>query len=98
MTIKANLDRRLTDIDDTIQDLERTAHQYAAGIGRENAFLSAFRTYGTIPQLTRRMLVELVREIRVHEKDNIQIELNLQDEHARLTEYLEMNRTVIENE
>ena len=96
MTIKANLDEKLKRIDDTIQNLEHTAQQYAAGIDRENAFLSAFRKYSPITKLTRPMLVELVKEIRIHEESQLEILLNFQDEREALTEYLDMNRDVLE--
>ena len=63
----------------------------------ENAFLASFRKYGTIRSLTRPMLLELVKEIRVYDENRIEIELNFRDEFAQLIEYLEINQDVIES-
>ena len=96
MTIKANLNEKLKNMDKAIQNLEHTARQYAAGIGRDNAFLSAFRKYSPIQQLTRAMLVELVREIRIHEDAPPEIQLHFQQERKALIEYLDMNQDALE--
>jgi hypothetical protein len=91
-TIKAGLTEKVEKLDGVIQNLESTARQYTEGIGQENAFLSHFRKYGTIRELTRPMLVELVKEIRVYNGSRLEITLNFQDEYAKLAGYLEMNR------
>ena len=96
VTIKAGLTDKLERLDISISNLENTAKQYSDGIGMENPFLTAFRKYGTIPELTRPILLELVREIRIYDEDKIEIELNFRDEFARLEEYVEMNQKVIE--
>lgn len=97
VTIKANLNEKVERLDAAIQNLENTAKQYASGVDGENAFLASFRKYGTITELTRPMLLELVKEIRVYDENRIEIELNFRDEFARLMEYLEMNRDAIES-
>ena len=97
MTIKANLNEKLKNMDESIRNLEHTARQYAAGIGRDNAFLSAFRKYSPIQQLTRPMLVELVKEIQTHEDGQVEILLNFQQEQQALTAYLDMNRQTLED-
>ena len=97
MTIKANLNEKLKTMDESIQNLEHTARQYAAGIGRDNAFLSAFRKYSPIQQLTRAMLVELVKEIQIHEDGRVEILLNFQQEQQALAVYLDMNRQTLED-
>ena len=97
VTIKANLSEKIKKLNITIQNLEDTAKQYESGVGQENAFLANFRKYGTITELTRPMLLELNKEIRVYDKDRIEIELNFRDEFTHLIEYLEMNREAIES-
>ena len=98
MTIKANLNEKLKTIDESIRNLEHTARQYATGIDRDNAFLSAFRKYSPITALTRPMLVELVKEIQVHENGRVEILLNFQQEQQALAAYLDMNREAPEAE
>ena len=97
MTIKANLSKKLERLDETIQNLERTAKQYESGVDGENGFLANFRKYGTITELTRPMLLELVKEVRVYDENRIEIELNFRDEYAQLMEYLQMNKNAIES-
>lgn len=63
----------------------------------ENTFLAAFRKYGNISELTRPILVELVKEIQVHDPDHIEIILNFQDEYEQLMDYLETNREIIQS-
>lgn len=96
LTIKANLSEKVEQLDEMIRNLEATAKQYTRGVDQENSFLAHFRKYGNITELTRGMLVELVKEIRVHEGGRLEITLNFQDEYAQLMEYLEMNREIIE--
>lgn len=98
MTIKASLNEKLKTIDESIRNLEHTARQYASGIDRDNAFLSAFRKYSPINALTRPMLVELVKEIQVHENGRVEILLNFQQEQQVLAAYLDMNREAPEAE
>ena len=97
VTIKANLSEKIEKLNVTIQHLEDTADQYQSGVDSENAFLSGFHKYGTITELTRPMLLELVKEIRVYDENRIEIELNFRDEFAQLMEYLEMNQEAIES-
>lgn len=97
LTIKANLNEKIASLDEMIQNLEQTADQYAKGVDQENGFIAHFRKYGTITELTRSMLVELVKEIKVHEGGRLEITLNFQDEYAQLIEYLEMNREIVQS-
>ncbi|MBR4289535.1 MAG: recombinase family protein [Oscillospiraceae bacterium] len=95
LNIKVNLNEKLERLDESLQSLESTAKQYAQGMNQENAFLSSFRKYGNITELTRPMLVELVKEIRVYDQNRIEVELNFRDEYEQLVEYLEMNRDAV---
>ena len=94
MTIKANLNEKLKTMDESIENLEHTARQYATGIDRNNPFLAAFRKFTPITTLTRPMLVELIKEILVHENGEPEIRLQFQEEQHAIAEYLDMNRDV----
>lgn len=93
-TLKASLADKVEQLDAVIRNLEATAQQYTKGVDSGNSFLAHFRKYGTIQALTRPMLVELVKEILVHEGGRLEITLNFQDEYKALVEYLEMNRDI----
>ena len=95
LTIKANLSEKIEKLENSIQNLEDTAKQYESGVDNENPFLASFRKYGTIRSLTRPMLLELVKEIRVYDENRIEIELNFRDEYAQLMEYLELNKDTV---
>ena len=97
VSIKSNLSEKLEQLDTSIRNLETNAKQYASGLDQDNGFLAAFRKYGTMTELTRPMLLELLKEIRVYDENRIEIELNFRDEYARLMEYLEMNRDATES-
>ena len=96
LTLKAELQSKLTTLDSSIEKLRQTAEQYAGNPELENEFLSHFRKYHNFSQLTRPMLTELVHEIRIFEGGRIEIVLNFQDELQALTEYLDLNRDALE--
>ena len=57
--------KKVEQLDEIIRNLEATAQQYTRGVDQENGFLAHFRKYDNITELTRGMLVELVKEITV---------------------------------
>lgn len=64
---------------------------------QENEFLAHFRKYRNFTELTRPMLTELVREIRIYGGGRLEIILNFRDELQALTDYLDMNREALES-
>lgn len=94
LTLKADLKGRLNTLDTSIAKLRQTAEQYAGNPEQENEFLAQFRSYHNFTGLTRPMLVELVKEIRIYEGGRLEIVLNFQDEMKALAEHLDMNREV----
>ena len=98
LSLKADLTHKIQQLDTSIGKLRQTAGQYADGFEQENDFLTHFRKYHNFSELTRPMLVELVREIRVYEGGRLEILLNFQDELQTLSDYLDMNRDTLEAE
>ena len=98
LTLKADLQSKLQTLDRTIEKLRTTVEQYAEGTVRENPFLTSFQKYHNVSTLTRAMLVELVREIRVYEGGRLEIILNFRDELQELMNYLELNQDALEDE
>lgn len=97
LTLKADLQTRLRTLDDSIAKLRQTAGQYAGCMEQENEFLAHFRKYRNFTELTRPMLTELVREIRIYGGGRLEIILNFRDELQALTNYLDMNREALES-
>lgn len=98
LSLKADIQAKLQTLDGSIEKLHQTAEQYAQGPEQDNEFLAHFKQYRNFIDLTRPMLVELVREIRVYEGGRLEIVLNFQDELQTLTEYLELNREALKAE
>ncbi len=98
LSLKADLTHKIQQLDSSIGKLRQTAAQYAQGPEQENDFLTHFRKYRNFSGLTRPMLVELIREIRVYEGGRLEILLNFQDELQTLSDYLDMNRDTLEAE
>ena len=98
LTLKSDLQAKLTTLDSSIAKLRQTAEQYAGNPEQENEFLAHFRKYHNFSQLTRPMLTELVHEIRVYEGGRLEILLNFRDELQTLSDYLDLNRDALEEE
>jgi hypothetical protein len=96
LTLKSDLQSKLTTLDSSIAKLRQTAEQYAGNLEQENEFLAHFRKYHNFSELTRPMLTELVHEIRIYEGGRLEIVLNFQDELQALTDYLDLNRDALE--
>lgn len=95
LTIKADLNEKIKTLDAMIRNLQETAAQYCDGVDSENAFIAHFKKYRNFTELTRPMLVELVKEILIHEGGRIEITLNFQDAYEQVIEYIEMNQSII---
>lgn len=96
MTLKANLSKKIDDLNGHILSLQKTAEEYEIGIGNENEFIAHFKQYGNIDCLTRPMVVELIDEILVHEGGNIEITFKFKDAYEHIIEYIEMNKDIVE--
>uniref|UniRef100_UPI003FED6A43 DUF4368 domain-containing protein n=1 Tax=Candidatus Fimivicinus sp. TaxID=3056640 RepID=UPI003FED6A43 len=62
------------------------------GITNDNPYLEAFLKYRNIQSLDRGILVELVKNIYVHEDKSITIEFNFADEYQRILDVIEANQ------
>ena len=87
-TLKADLNARLQALDSTIEKLQESIGAYDSGTEQENAFLTSFKKHRNFTELSRSMLVELVREIRIYEGGRLEIVLNFQDELKALADDL----------
>ena len=95
LSLKADLNGKLEGLETTIGKLRQVIEQNANGTEPETGFLAHFRQYRNITELTRPMLVELVREIRVYEGGRLEIVLNFQDELLAMTEYRNQEKAAV---
>lgn len=96
--LKERLNERLRVADEKIASLNKSAEQFQDGITEENEFVARFKKYGNIESLTRPLLTELVQEIFVHEGGDIEVVFKFQDAYAKVVEYIELNKQLIEPE
>ena len=96
LSLKADLNEKLMTLDSTIVRLRQSIDRHTEETDPKNDFLSHFLQYRNITELTRPMLVELVREIRVYEGGRLEITLNFQDELQSLTDGPELDQAALE--
>ncbi len=94
ISIKASIYDKIKNLDSSIENLKKTAEEHENGVDGHNKFVADFKKFGTITELTRPILTELIDEIFVHEGGNITINLKCSDAFARATEYIEMNKDI----
>ena len=91
LRLKSGFAEKISALDENIAKLEDTARSFENGVTEENAFIAHFKKYGNIDRLTRPMLTELVKDIRIHEGNKIEIDLNFADELKQIVEFVSLN-------
>ncbi len=78
------LTARIAEYEKTISALEADARKIELDSGQENIFVERYSKFSNIQSLTREMVNELVKEIRVYSPDRIEIVMNYADEFEKL--------------
>lgn len=76
-----------------IQNITEECNVMAQGITTDDPYLMTFLKYRNITSLERSILVDLVNNIYVYEGGAIGIEFSFSDQHQRILEYIENNRS-----
>ncbi len=97
LNLKNQFDEKLKLLDEQIDGIKRSLEEYSQGITEQNDFISTFKRYGNITELTRPMLVELVDEILVHKNGSIEVHFKFSDAYEQVLEYIEMSKDAAEN-
>lgn len=79
-------------LEQRVQSLQDEISMMEQGITNDNPYLEAFLKYRNIQSLDRGILVELVKNIYVHEDKSITIEFNFADEYQRILDVIEANQ------
>jgi hypothetical protein len=95
MMLKQNISEKIETLDKMIGNILKTAKNYEEGVDAENEFISHFKKHGKIKSLTRKLLLELIDEILVHEGGNITIKFKFDDAYKEALEYIEINKGII---
>ena len=93
---KERISLEIENAEKTLESLTAAASNLQNGVDGTNEFITAFKKYGNITELTRPMLVELVKKIKVYENNTIEIEFNFADPFAEAIEYISMNKPDLE--
>lgn len=70
----------------TIKNIQSECEATVKGVPKEEPYLAGFLTYKNIKELNRGILVELVKNIYIHQKGEISIEFNFADQYRRIWE------------
>lgn len=73
----------------TIQNIQSECQVVAEGSSKNDPYLACFLEYKNIKKLNRGILVELVKNIYIHQGGEISIEFNFADQHRRIAEWIE---------
>ena len=76
----------------TIQNIQSEYQVMAKGILKNDPYLAYFLKYKNVKELNRGILVDLVKNIYIHQGGEISIEFNFADQHRRIVEWIENNQ------
>ncbi len=95
LRLKSRMSEQLECIEQNIQNIQNSIDEFAKGMKEENDFLTTFKKYGNITELTRPMLMELVEKILVHENGSIEVCFKYQDSYMDVKEYISINENLL---
>jgi hypothetical protein len=84
-------DKQAIDCERKIAELESRIQELELSTGQENAFVERFSRQAGITELTRPIIEELVREVRIYSPERIEIVFNYADEYAKILELTNTN-------
>lgn len=76
----------------TIQNIRSECQVMAKGISKNDPYLAYFLKYKNVKELNRGILVDLVKNIYIHQGGEISIEFNFADQHRRIVEWTQNNQ------
>ena len=90
--MKVKFEEQIVQLEDNIKHIQSECDTMEQGISTEDPYLTTFLKYHNIQSLSRRLLIDLVKTIYVHEGGAIEIEFNFADQYRRIVEFEENNR------
>lgn len=92
LRLKNKYEAQAEQLRQVIANIEEECEAAERGAAAEAPYLAAFLKYRNITTLQRSILVDLVKDIYVHEGGGIEIEFNFADQHRRILELIENNK------
>lgn len=95
--MKQSFEEKNAQLSAVIERFREERALYEQGINEEHPYLTMFLKHKNVQSLSRGLLVELVREIRVHENGDLDIEFNFADQYRHIVEFVENNQDALCN-
>jgi len=92
VTLKKELSEKKESLEEKVKSLSETVAQLKNGVNSENEFISNFKKYGNIPELTRSIVTELIDEILVYENGAVEVNVKFADAYEQVLDYIELNK------
>lgn len=96
--MKSKFKEKIHELEETITYLKSEIKIASKGVGNDDPYLKMFLKYKNITELNRGILVELVDTIYIHENNEITIKFNFVDQHKRMLEFIENNKSISKKE
>ena len=87
-TFRVEFDRKIREANDAISRLHRDQNRITGGLSAQQGWLSQFRQYQNIQELSRSVVVNLVDKIIIHDNKDIDVQLLYQDQFAAIVQFL----------
>lgn len=88
-TFKAEFDKKIREAQDAIMKLHSDRNSIMGGLSQQQGWLSQFREYANIQEITRSVVVSLIDRIIIHEDKEIEVCLMHGDKFAAIVEFME---------
>jgi len=89
---KREFDAKISEASETIMRLSSERNSVMGGLTGQQGWLSQFRQYENITELTRRVVVSLIDRVFVHEDKGIEVSLMHKDQFDAIAEFLDAQR------
>jgi DNA invertase Pin-like site-specific DNA recombinase len=96
LRLKEKLTEQGRKLQENLRYLNEQIEETANGINTTDPYFKTFLEIGTITELNRGILVELVDTIWIHRNGEVRIDFNFTDQYRKITEFIEINTTTNE--
>ena len=88
-SLKKELAERIDEATAAIEKLNKEKREILDGVSKQQSWIEQFRQYENVTELTRPMVIHLIKRINIFEDSNIEIVFRYRDEYKELCTYLE---------
>lgn len=89
LTLKAEFTARIEDAKQAIEQLSRDKSSIQHGLSKKQSWLSGFREYENISEISRAVIVSLVEKIKIYEHSEVEVVFRHRDQFADIMTFLD---------